>query len=257
MLVLALDTASHYCSAALAADGRILAQVEENIGAGHAEYLALLLPALLDEAGKNFSDIDRIGVNIGPGSFTGVRVGVAAARALALGLEKPAFGISAFAALYRQAQLLLPKNNTIAVFVALAAAQGRFYTQYFPAAGAARPPQNLTEAEAAAFITAQSEQTASLCLTGSAAAALSRQLPEAQARQLIILGPAEAETETPFIPIAVFAALTAAQSEAQKAPPVPLYMRAPDAKPQTESYLSKGKSQFRAAPKDTKPAEQR
>ena len=103
MLLLAIDTAGPVCAVALAraADGgpEILTRIEERIGRGHAERLMPMIEEALTCAQKSFDDLDRIGVTIGPGSFTGVRVGVAAARGLALALDIPAVGVGSLDAI--------------------------------------------------------------------------------------------------------------------------------------------------------------
>ncbi|WP_313529866.1 tRNA (adenosine(37)-N6)-threonylcarbamoyltransferase complex dimerization subunit type 1 TsaB, partial [Shinella sp.] len=86
MIVLAIDTAGTSCSAALYDSNRdvMLGAAGEDIGRGHAERLMEFVDGALAAAGLDLPAIDRIAVTIGPGSFTGIRVGVAAARGLAL-----------------------------------------------------------------------------------------------------------------------------------------------------------------------------
>lgn len=91
MNCLALDTAGPFCSAAVLADGRLYARAER-ICRGHADYLIPMIDGLMKQADIGYPDIDRIGVTVGPGSFTGVRVGLAAARGLAFALEIEAYG---------------------------------------------------------------------------------------------------------------------------------------------------------------------
>ena len=88
MLVLAIDTAGVDCSAAVydSSSREILGSVVDNIGKGHAERLMSAIDEALAQASRSLSDIQRIAVVVGPGSFTGIRVGVAAARGLALSL---------------------------------------------------------------------------------------------------------------------------------------------------------------------------
>jgi len=107
MLCLAIDTAGRNCAVALAAAGaggvEMLARSDDLAGRGHAERLIPMTKTVLAEAGRHFGDIDRVAVTVGPGSFTGLRVGVAAARGLALALDIPAAGIGTLAALAREA----------------------------------------------------------------------------------------------------------------------------------------------------------
>lgn len=98
-LVLAFDTSAAHCAAALLSGDRILASVHEDMAKGQAERLMDLCARVLESAGYGYSDLDAIGVGIGPGNFTGIRIGVSAARGLALGLGIPAVGVSNFDAL--------------------------------------------------------------------------------------------------------------------------------------------------------------
>lgn len=94
-LILGFDCSAAHCAAALLGpDGEILAHRHEDMAKGQAERLMPLLGALLADAGADWHDLARIGVGIGPGNFTGIRIAVAAARGLALALERPAIGIA-------------------------------------------------------------------------------------------------------------------------------------------------------------------
>ncbi|SDO27204.1 tRNA threonylcarbamoyl adenosine modification protein YeaZ [Lutimaribacter pacificus] len=97
--VLGFDTSAAHCAAALLSGGRIVAQTAEEMGRGQAERLFPLLEELLAGAGIGWRDLARIGVGIGPGNFTGIRISVAAARGLALSLGIPAIGVSSFDAI--------------------------------------------------------------------------------------------------------------------------------------------------------------
>jgi tRNA threonylcarbamoyl adenosine modification protein YeaZ len=97
--VLAFDTSAAHCAAALLLpDGRVLTRLEP-MEKGQAERLMPLLEELLREAGLGWSDLTRLAVGTGPGNFTGVRISVATARGLALGLGIPAIGITRLEAL--------------------------------------------------------------------------------------------------------------------------------------------------------------
>jgi len=98
MLILGINTATDTCEAALY-EGAVIAERVEQMQQGHDARLAPLVEQLMREAGKQFSDLDRISVVVGPGSFTGVRVGVAFARGLSLALDIPSVGVTSLEAL--------------------------------------------------------------------------------------------------------------------------------------------------------------
>ncbi|MGR3760411.1 tRNA (adenosine(37)-N6)-threonylcarbamoyltransferase complex dimerization subunit type 1 TsaB [Roseobacteraceae bacterium NS-SX3] len=104
--VLAFDTSAAHCAAALLRGGRIAVSRLEEMGRGQAERLMPLLEEVLAEGGVSWQDLDAIGVGVGPGNFTGIRIAVSAARGLALGLEVPAVGVTGFEA--REAPGTLP-----------------------------------------------------------------------------------------------------------------------------------------------------
>ncbi len=99
--ILAFDTSVAHCAAALLSGGRIVAQRYEEMAKGQGERLIGLLGDVLDDHGAVWADLDGIGVGIGPGNFTGIRIAVSAARGLALGLGVPAIGVSGFEILHR------------------------------------------------------------------------------------------------------------------------------------------------------------
>ena len=96
--ILAFDTSAAHCAAALLSGRRIIASAREEMGRGQAERLMGFLEELLEAAGLSWRDLDAIGVGTGPGNFTGIRISVATARGLALGLGIPAIGVDGFEA---------------------------------------------------------------------------------------------------------------------------------------------------------------
>ena len=128
--ILILDSVSHFCACALSDGKKILAQFSENIGKGHVEKLALQVKELCEENHVSLKDLEKILVNIGPGSFTGIRTSIAFARALALALKKSAFGISqleAFAASHK----ITSHQSDNKILVLLRAYTDFYYVQYF------------------------------------------------------------------------------------------------------------------------------
>ncbi len=210
MIVLALDTAGVDCAAAVYDSGSdsVLGEVTETIGRGHAERLMAVLDGALAQAGFALDAVERIAVTIGPGSFTGIRVGVAAARGLALSLGIPAVGVTTLEVMAASALRQAPGRPVLA---ARDAKRDEVYIQTFDEDGAPTgEPQALTIAEARVLAAGFDG-----IVTGSAAALLKGE-------------PANDLPDT--FPIALVARLGAVKPVGEK--PKPLYLRGPDARPQ-------------------------
>src|SRR3984893_11843526 len=124
-MILAVDSALGACSAALVAEGQTLAHEHLLMARGHAEALAPMVADLMRSAGIAFAALDRIAVTTGPGTFTGQRVGLAFARALGLGLKRPAIGVTTLDAIAQEAWA---KHPDIAwALVAADAKRGEIY----------------------------------------------------------------------------------------------------------------------------------
>ena len=134
MRVLAIDTALGACSAAIldTHQGGIVARESLPMLRGHAEALMPLIRRIMEEAGTAFRDLDRVVVTTGPGSFTGLRVGIAAARGIALAINKPAVGLSTLSA---YAAPYLADDEKTPVVVAIDARHSHVYLQVFAAGG--------------------------------------------------------------------------------------------------------------------------
>jgi tRNA threonylcarbamoyl adenosine modification protein YeaZ len=134
--ILGFDTSAAHCAAALLSGGRIVASRLEPMEKGQAERLLPLLAELLAEAGLGWPDLTAIGVGTGPGNFTGIRISVATARGLALGLGIPAIGITRLEALAHG----LPRP----LRVVEDARRGAVYVQDFAPEGAEAPARLMT-----------------------------------------------------------------------------------------------------------------
>ncbi len=99
MLILAFETSAKAASVALLEDGTLLGESYQNTGLTHSQTIMVMAEDLLKQCGKSVSDLTGIGVANGPGSFTGIRIGVAAAKGFAWGAELPCCGVSTLAAM--------------------------------------------------------------------------------------------------------------------------------------------------------------
>ena len=203
-MILAIDTCLFACSAAVVQDGAVRAGRVEPMSRGHQERLAPLVAEVMAEAGGvGFDQLDRIAVTIGPGSFTGLRVGLAFAKGLSAALAIPAVGVGSLEALAQ------PHKGR--VFAVLDAKRGQVYLQAFADGAAVSAPDALPIETAAARVA----ELAPDILVGTGAALLAQMRPSAQAIAVDHADPA------------AIAALGASRSPV---PPRPLYLRAPDAK---------------------------
>lgn len=138
MILLGLDTAGTNCAAAVydSARGELLGRASADIGRGHAEQLMGFIENALAESGKTLEAVERIAVTIGPGSFTGIRVGVATARGLGLALGIPAVGVSTLHVLAAHGLAAQGQPGDTAVLAAMDAKRDELYCQLFDASGA-------------------------------------------------------------------------------------------------------------------------
>ena len=134
MKVLALDTTLGACSVALCDAGRVLAHARETMTRGHAERIIPMTQEVMAAAGLGFGALDLIAVTVGPGSFTGVRVGLSAARGLGLAAGLRVAGFTTQEALAGGVDDQSLKGRALAV--ALDARRGQIYLQTFAAGGA-------------------------------------------------------------------------------------------------------------------------
>lgn len=218
MKILAIDTAAEWCAACLFDDGsgRVLGAEARDIGKGHAEALMGVIGAALDQAGASFRDVDAIAVAVGPGSFTGVRIGVATARGLALALKVPATGVGTLEALAFEAGPLARGRPVLAV---LDARREEFYAALYGPDGDVHAAPAILDLSGVAALAGLMKPL----IVGSGA----RQAAEAAGLDPDAIALADRRTAT----IESFARL-AARKGFGGGRPTPLYLRGPDARPQ-------------------------
>jgi tRNA threonylcarbamoyladenosine biosynthesis protein TsaB len=229
MITLGIDTAGPATSVALWDDvaARVLAANTTPMQRGHAEAVMPIVEAVVREGlGTEpgaIRRIDRISVLSGPGSFTGVRIGVAAARGLALALDVPAVGVTAFEAV---AALHLKAGPTVPFAVAFDAKRGQLYLQCFDVDGAPLGMPSVVAVDDAATGIA-----ADIGLVLGSGAGLLAGAADRLGRTLDV-------APAPSRDAVVVARLGASRKPG--AAPLPLYLRAPDARPQGPALMRAG-----------------
>ena len=212
MKILAVDTALGACSAALLEGNRVLARRFAAMERGHAEALAPMVEEVMREACLAFQALERLAVTIGPGTFTGQRVGLAFMRAMRTALGKPLVGVTSLAAMAEQARA------ETGVTCAAAIHDARRGEVYLEVLGAPLSARLLTFAEACSVL---SSLKGKLILAGTAAA---------RAAEALQTSSLETQVSSIVVPDAVWVARLAVCMEPGRSPPRPLYLRAPDAK---------------------------
>jgi tRNA threonylcarbamoyladenosine biosynthesis protein TsaB len=223
MNILAIDTSLAACSVAVLVgrdgNGRLYRRYQP-MERGHAEALFPMIREAMAEAGIGFRELDRIAVCRGPGSFTGVRVGVAAARGFGLAADLPI--VAATSLEIMAAGHVRSRHGSLggAFMIAQDARRGEIYAQTFDAHGVARSaPAALSPVEALAILSGELD-----LVIGSGAAAVA----DAARRDGRHLRAARHD----LLPDAQDLARLALSRPLEQAPPAPLYLRPPDAKPQ-------------------------
>lgn len=209
MRILALDTCLGACSVAVWQDGTIRAREWRPMQAGHAEALVPMLEQVRLACGLDYADFDRLAVSIGPGSFAGVRIGLAAARGICAARNLPLVGVNTLELL---AASIWSEDRLV---IAIDARNDQVYFQAFAGREACDPPALLSCAEAAAYL-----RQFPCRLAGSGAVVLGA-----------LCGGAVQIVHPDLLPDAVHLAGLAASRQAVPGDQVvPLYLRAPDAK---------------------------
>ncbi|HMB76753.1 MAG TPA: tRNA (adenosine(37)-N6)-threonylcarbamoyltransferase complex dimerization subunit type 1 TsaB [Kiloniellaceae bacterium] len=214
--LLALDTTGRSCSAAVWHDGRIAGRRLEAMARGQSERLVPMVEEVMAEAALAFTDLEAIAVTLGPGGFTGVRIGLAAAQGFALAWDLPLIGVSSFEAVAAATPAAARSGRTLAVL--LESKRSDFFIQLFGAdlatlsAPAAVVPGDL----------ARSLPTGPLLLAGDAAAR-ARSLLAARCDLVVRSG----ESAIDAAAVARVASVRPLPGDKSRRP-APLYLRAPD-----------------------------
>lgn len=147
MKILAIDSSAGGCGVCVTDGTQILAQGYETMERGQDSRLIPMVQEMMGRAKLTYRDLDRVAVVKGPGSFTGLRIGLAAARGIGFAASKPVIGIDRFS-IYR-AQLAARKE---AILIVLDSRRAELYTCFFPSYGTAQPARLMTPEEIGAFL---------------------------------------------------------------------------------------------------------
>jgi tRNA threonylcarbamoyladenosine biosynthesis protein TsaB len=221
MLILAIDTALDACAAGvLDTDaGRLIAQESQAMKRGHAEALMPLIARVIKASGVGFASLDRIAVTTGPGSFTGLRVGLSAARGIALAANKPVAGLTTLAA---YAAPVVSLNAEPPVVSAIDARHDQVYFQVVSGNGSSLMRPRIAPIEEALG----ASRFGAPHLVGNAAKILAERWPAH--------APPPFAVDTQPAPDIAWVAWLGAAVSPNTAPAKPYYLRAPDAKPQQD-----------------------
>lgn len=226
MRVLAIDTALEACAAAVldTGAGAVLAHESQAMQQGHAEALMPLIASVMERAKSTFEELDRVAVTTGPGSFTGLRVGIAAARGIALASGKPVVGITTLAA---YAAPFIAADDSVPIVAAIDARHDHVYLHVFGPGGRTLVTPRLLPLREALRVAA----TGSPRIIGTAANTLAASWPPGERPPRVV----EQRSAPDIDWVARLGALAADTGAAVK----PLYLRAPDAQPQDASQLAR------------------
>jgi tRNA threonylcarbamoyladenosine biosynthesis protein TsaB len=217
MLILAIDTALDACAAGVldTEAGKLIAQESQAMKRGHAEALMPLIARVIKESGIAFASLDRIAVTTGPGSFTGLRVGLSAARGIALAANKPVVGLTTLTA---YAAPVVSQNAEQPVISAIDARHDHVYFQVVSGDGSSLILPRVAPIEEALG----ASQYGAPSLVGNAAKILSQRWPSH--------APPPFKVDTQAAPEIAWVAWLGAAVSPNTAPARPFYLRAPDAK---------------------------
>jgi tRNA threonylcarbamoyladenosine biosynthesis protein TsaB len=218
MLILAIDTALDACAAGVldTEAGKLIAQESQAMKRGHAEALMPLIARVIKESGIAFASLDRIAVTTGPGSFTGLRVGLSAARGIGLAANKPVVGLTTLTA---YAAPVVSQNAEQPVISAIDARHDHVYFQVVSGNGSSLMLPRVAPIEEALG----ASQFGAPYLVGNAAKILSQRWPSH--------APPPFKVDAQGAPDIAWVAWLGAAVSPNTAPARPFYLRAPDAKP--------------------------
>ena len=222
MLILAIDTALDACAAAVldTSAGGVIAQESQAMKRGHAEALMPLIARVMKASGVAFAALDRIAATTGPGSFTGLRVGLSAARGIALAAGKPVVGVTTLTAF--AAPIVSENDEPHPVLAAI----DRHDQVYFQVVG--RDGNSLIKPKVAPIAEAlDAARAAAPYLVGNAASILAERWPAD--------APPPVKIDQQAAPDIAWVAWLGAAVDPESAPARPYYLRAPDAKPPKDS----------------------
>jgi tRNA threonylcarbamoyl adenosine modification protein YeaZ len=226
MRILAIDTALGACSACVldAGEAQALAVEQLAMERGHAEALMPLVERVMNGVPGGFASLTRVAVTVGPGSYTGLRVGISAARAIALAAAIPAVGVTTLAA---TAAPLIGREPGRVIAAALDARHGQVWFQVMSSEGRSLVPlRQVSYRDAARAIGA-----GPVSLVGSSALAVANEAWAIGLDALVI-----DEAKAPDI---AWVARLGLIADPDTAPPRPLYLKAPETTPQDHARLAR------------------
>ncbi|MGJ5175183.1 tRNA (adenosine(37)-N6)-threonylcarbamoyltransferase complex dimerization subunit type 1 TsaB [Bradyrhizobium oligotrophicum] len=224
MLILAIDTALDHCAAAVLDIDSAAMRAEETLSMkrGHAEALMPLIARVMRQSGAGFHELDRIAVTTGPGSFTGLRVGLSAARGIALAAHRPVVGVTTLSA---YAAPIVSEDRTSPVISAIDARHDHLYYQVVSGSGEELvAPQVATIADVLA-----AARSGAPHLVGNAASILADRWPSDAVAPVAV--------DTRAGPDIAWVAWLGAAADPAHAAARPFYLRAPDVKPPAKTPL--------------------
>ena len=225
MLILAIDTALEACAAAVLDTDAVQLLAEESLlmKRGHAEALMPMIARVMQSADLAFTSLDRIAVTVGPGSFTGLRVGISAARGLALAAKRPAVGLTTLSA---YAATVVGQSKSAPVISAIDARHDHVYFQIVAGDGSQLVRPGIAPIDDAIA----ASQFGAPHLVGNAASILADRWPKD--------APQPVAVDAQPAPDIGWVAWLGAAADPETNPARPFYLRAPDAKPAAQPPLA-------------------